>query len=113
MNKNNQTQTILDEVRAKAQLLPVPAFNRFQNSFSHIFAGGYAAGYYSYHWAQVLASDAFELFKEQGIFNSDISHKFLSTILETGGSEEPMDLFIRFRGRPPEVEALLRDHGII
>ena len=113
LNKNNQTQTILDEVRAKAQLLPVPAFNRFQNSFSHIFAGGYAAGYYSYHWAQVLASDAFELFKEQGIFNSDISHKFLSTILETGGSEEPMDLFIRFRGRPPEVEALLRDHGII
>lgn len=109
----NQAQRILDEVRQLIQLYPVPEFNRFQNGFSHIFAGGYAAGYYSYHWAEVMACDAFEPFKKEGIFNAAISRKFLTNILEKGGSEEPLDLFIRFRGRPPEIQALLDQKGIL
>ena len=108
-----QIQSILDQIRQQTSLLtPVP-FNRFQHSFAHIFGGGYAAGYYSYKWAEVMASDAFDLFLEKGIFDRDTSHRFLQTFLESGGSVEPLELFIKFRGRPPEVEALLRHSGII
>jgi oligopeptidase A len=90
-----------------------PAFNRYPHSFSHIFAGGYAAGYYRYKWAEVLSSDAFSLFEEKGLFDVDTGRRFLGTILEQGGSREPMDLFIEFRGREPQIDALLRHSGIL
>ncbi len=112
-HQHNQIQQILDKVREQSALLPIPVFNRFQNSFTHIFSGGYAAGYYSYKWAEVMASDAFDLFLEKGIFDPVTSEKFLTTFLESGGSVEPLDLFIQFRGRPPKIEPLLRQSGII
>ena len=105
-------QEILDDVRKKVSVLPVPSFNRFQHSFSHIFAGGYAAGYYSYEWADVLSSDAFSQFEEHGIFDHASGRSFLKNILEQGGSREPMDLFIAFRGREPTIDALLRQKGL-
>lgn len=111
--QQNQAQHILNSVREQTALLPVPAFNRFQNSFTHIFGGGYAAGYYSYKWAEVMASDAFGLFLEKGIFDPATSQHFLHTFLESGGAKDPLELFIEFRGRPPQVEALLRQSGII
>ena len=89
-----------------------PEFNRFQHGFSHIFAGGYSAGYYSYKWAEVLSADAFSKFEEDGIFNAETGKAFLENILEKGGSEEPMELFKKFRGREPNVDALLRHSGI-
>lgn len=105
-------QQILDDVRKEVAVLEVPEFNRFQNGFGHIFAGGYAAGYYSYKWAEVLASDAFSLFEENGIFDEQTGQSFLHNILEKGGSKEPMELFKAFRGREPKVDALLRHSGI-
>lgn len=107
-----QIQGILDEVREQVAVITPPAFNRFQHSFGHIFAGGYAAGYYSYKWAEVLSSDAFSRFEEEGIFNTQTGTDFLSNILEMGGSREPMELFKAFRGREPQVDALLRHSGI-
>lgn len=103
---------VLDDVRAKVSVIKPPAFNRFQNSFGHIFAGGYAAGYYSYKWAEVLSSDAFSKFEEEGIFNPETGRSFLENILEKGGSQEPMELFVAFRGREPNIDALLRHSGI-
>ena len=105
-------QALLDEVRAQVAVVPLPAFHRFQNSFSHIFAGGYAAGYYSYKWAEVLSADAFSRFEEEGIFNRDTGASFRRNILEAGGSQEPMELFVAFRGREPQIEPLLRHSGI-
>ena len=105
-------QATLDEVRSKTAVVKVPAFNRFQHGFSHIFAGGYSAGYYSYKWAEVLSADAFSKFEEEGIFNPATGEAFLKNILEKGGSEEPMELFKKFRGREPQVDALLRHSGI-
>lgn len=110
--KKNQAQTILDEVRAQAAVIPIPAFNRFQHSFSHIFAGSYAAGYYSYKWAEVLSSDAYEKFEETGIFNHATGKSFMENILEVGGVRDPMDNFKAFRGRAPKIDALLRLSGI-
>jgi len=110
--KPNQIQTILDEVRQDVCVLPIVPFNRFQNGFSHIFGGGYSAGYYSYKWAEVLSSDAFSKFEEEGIFNADTGRQFLHNILEKGGSEDAMDLFVKFRGRKPTIDALLRHEGI-
>jgi len=103
---------LLDQVRTQVAVVQPPSFNRFPHSFSHIFAGGYAAGYYSYKWAEVLSSDAFSLFEERGIFDNDTGIRFLSTILEQGGSREPMELFVEFRGREPQIDALLRHSGI-
>jgi len=102
----------LAEVKKKVAVLPSVEWNRFSHSFSHIFAGGYSAGYYSYLWAEVLSSDAFSRFEEEGIFNTETGQSFLNHILEMGGSEEPMELFKRFRGREPEIDALLRHSGI-
>lgn len=107
-----QLPALLDEVRSQAAVMTPPAFNRFQHSFSHIFAGGYAAGYYSYKWAEVLSADAFSRFEEEGIFNPATGQSFLKNILEKGGSKEPMELFRAFRGREPKVDALLRHSGI-
>ena len=105
-------QALLDEVRRAVAVIKAPPDNRFQHSFGHIFAGGYAAGYYSYKWAEVLSADAFSRFEENGIFDSATGRDFLHTILEQGGSREPMDLFVEFRGRKPEIDALLRHSGI-
>ena len=106
-------QEILDEVRAEVAVVKQPAYNRFQHSFAHIFAGGYAAGYYSYKWAEVLSSDAFAKFEENGIFDRKTGLEFLECVLEQGGSREPMELFKEFRGREPEIDALLRHSGIV
>jgi len=105
-------QQLLNQVREQVAVLNPPAFNRFQNSFSHIFAGGYAAGYYSYKWAEVLSADAFSLFEDEGVMNEQTGRKFRDEILSKGGSEEAMTLFINFRGREPSQEALLRHSGI-
>ena len=105
-------QSILDDVRAGVAVSQVPAWNRFQHGFTHIFAGGYAAGYYSYKWAEVLSADAFSSFEEEGIFNATTGQRFLEEILQQGGAREPLEAFKRFRGREPSSEALLRHAGI-
>ncbi|MBN1008246.1 oligopeptidase A [Amphritea pacifica] len=109
---STNVQAVLDRIRKEVAVIKPPAFNRFQHSFSHIFAGGYAAGYYSYKWAEVLSADAFSRFEEEGVFNTDTGRSFRENILEMGGSKEPMELFVAFRGREPSVEALLRHSGI-
>lgn len=103
---------ILDEVREKVAPLKPPAFNRFAHGFTHIFAGGYAAGYYSYKWAEVLSADAFSLFEEKGILDTATGLAFRQHILEQGGSRPAMDLYVDFRGREPTIDALLRHSGI-
>ncbi len=107
-----QIQETLDAVRSEVAVIKPPQYHRFQHSFSHIFAGGYAAGYYSYKWAEVLSSDAFARFEETGIFNRDTGLAFLEAVLEQGGARDPMELFVKFRGREPEIDALLRHSGI-
>jgi oligopeptidase A len=102
----------LEDVRKQVAVVQPPEFNRFENGFTHIFGGGYAAGYYSYKWAEVLSADAFSAFEETGIFNRDTGNKFLHSILEQGGSREPMELFVEFRGREPQIDALLRHSGL-
>ncbi len=108
-----QIQSLLDEVRSRVAVTQTAPFNRFQHGFGHIFGGGYAAGYYSYKWAEVLSADAFSRFQQEGIFNRQTGEKFLATILEQGGSEAPMDMFVAFMGREPEITALLRQEGIL
>ena len=103
---------VLESIRDEVSVLRPPAYNRFPNSFAHIFAGGYAAGYYSYKWAEVLSSDAFSRFEEEGVFNSETGRAFREAILARGGSQEPMVLFVDFRGREPSTEALLRHLGL-
>ncbi len=105
-------QKALDKTRNEVAVVIPPSFNRFQNGFSHIFAGGYSAGYYSYKWAEVLSADAFSLFEEQGVLNQEIGQSFLQNILEKGGSADPMTLFENFRGRKPTLDALLEHTGI-
>jgi len=103
---------ILAQVREQVAVVPVPPFNRFPHGFSHIFGGGYAAGYYSYKWAEVLSADAFSLFEERGIFDEHSGRSFMEQILEKGGSADANELFQAFRGRPPAIEPLLRHSGI-
>jgi oligopeptidase A len=114
-DKQNAAQIAkcLIDIRAQTGLPSLPSFNRFQHSFSHIFAGGYAAGYYSYKWAEVLSADAYDKFKENGLFNPDIGRLFLHSILEVGGVVDPLDAFVAFRGRKPSVDALLKQSGIV
>jgi oligopeptidase A len=107
-----QIQKLYDTIRTKISVVPNIKYNRIQHSFKHIFAGGYEAGYYSYKWAEVLAHDAFAKFQEQGIFDRKTGQLFLSCILEPGGSEDPMVLFKKFRGREPKITALLKHYGI-
>ncbi|MFP1726786.1 oligopeptidase A [Lonsdalea quercina] len=110
--KGAQILPTLADVKAQVAVMPSPSWNRFPHAFSHIFAGGYAAGYYSYLWADVLAADAFSRFEEEGIFNRTTGQSFLDNILSRGGSEEPMELFKRFRGREPKLDAMLKHYGI-
>ena len=105
-------QKLLDEVRAEVAVLVPPAFNRFQHSFSHVFAGGYAAGYYSYKWAELLSADAWSAFEEEGVFNPVTGKRFLNEVLEQGGARDAIDNFQAFRGREPTIDALLRHQGM-
>jgi oligopeptidase A len=111
-DKGGRIYDTLEKVRKQVAVMPAAKFNRFAHSFSHIFAGGYAAGYYSYKWAEVLSCDAFSLFEENGIFDAATGESFLHNILEQGGSEDAMSLFVKFRGRKPSIDALLRHNGI-
>ncbi|MFB1010387.1 MAG: M3 family metallopeptidase, partial [Thiopseudomonas sp.] len=105
-------QQVLDEVRSRVAVMTPPVWNRFANSFGHIFAGGYAAGYYSYKWAEVLSADAFSRFEEEGVLNPQTGRAFRDSVLANGGAYEPLKLFIEFRGREPQIDALLRHSGL-
>jgi len=109
---DNSYAAVLKDVRDQVAVMQPPEWNRFENGFSHIFAGGYAAGYYSYKWAEVLSADVWAYFEEKGIFNKASGQRFLQTILSQGGSQKAMDLFVNFRGRTPSVEPLLKQQGI-
>ncbi|MFL6695524.1 MAG: M3 family metallopeptidase [Vitreoscilla sp.] len=108
----DRIQATLDAVRAEIAVLVPPSFNRFQHSFSHIFSGGYAAGYYSYTWAEVLSADAFSAFEESGVLDLDTGRRYRREILEVGGSRDALDSFKAFRGRAPSIDAMLRHLGI-
>ena len=110
--KGGRVYEILEQVRDEVAVIRPPQWNRFAHAFTHVFAGGYAAGYYSYKWAEVLSADAFSLFEENGIFDQATGQSFLHNILERGGSQDAMDLFVAFRGRAPQIDALLRHCGI-
>lgn len=109
---SRSVEEILADVRSKVAIMPPKDYNRFANSFSHIFAGGYSAGYYSYKWAEILSADAYSKFEEDGVFNEKTGILFRETVLEQGGSREAMDIFVDFRGRKPKVDALLKHNGI-
>jgi oligopeptidase A len=106
-------QQLLDEIRSRVAVAIPPPYNRFQNNFSHIFAGGYGAGYYSYKWAEVLSADAYSLFEENGVLDDRSGKRFCDEILAVGGSRPALESFKAFRGREPNVEALLRHSGMI
>lgn len=110
--KESLVTDVLAAVRTKTNVVPIAPYNRFQHSFSHIFGGGYAAGYYSYSWAEVLSSDAFARFEEEGVFNQKTGLDFLKNILEVGGSMKAAEAYVAFRGRPATVDALLRQNDI-
>ena len=109
---HERIQALIDEVRDEVNIVAAPAFNRFQHSFSHIFAGGYDAGYYSYKWAEVLSADAWSAFEESGVFDAATGRSFRESILETGGSRPALESFVAFRGREPTIDALLRQQGM-
>ena len=108
----SRVHELIDEVRAEVAVVQVPAYNRFPSTFAHVFGGGYAAGYYSYKWAEVLAADAFAAFEESGVFDRATAERFRRAILATGGSRDALAAFIDFRGRPPLLEPLLKQSGI-
>jgi len=103
---------LLDEIRRQVAVVIPAEYNRFPNNFSHIFAGGYAAGYYSYKWSEVLSADAYSLFEENGVLNRDIGRRFRDEILGVGGSRPALESFVAFRGRGPQIDALLRHNGM-
>ena len=107
-----RVQQVLDEVRDQVAVVPTPAFNRFAHSFSHIFGGGYAAGYYSYKWAEVLSADAWSAFEEAGALDVPTGRRLRTEIFEAGGSRSAMENFVAFRGREPSIDALLRHQGM-
>jgi oligopeptidase A len=108
----NTPLNLLDQVRRRVALVMPPSYNRFPNSFSHIFAGGYGAGYYSYKWAEVLSADAYSLFEEMGVLSPEAGERFRREILGVGGSRPALDSFVAFRGRQPTIDALLRHSGM-
>ena len=109
---NQSVLDLLAEIRCQVAVVIPPEFNRFPNNFSHIFAGGYAAGYYSYKWAEVLSADAYSLFEENGVLNEQVGQRFWSEILGVGGSRSALESFVAFRGREPSIDALLRHNGM-
>lgn len=110
--RGNQIDKCLAEVRKETAVIPVPAFNRFQNSFAHVFAGSYAAGYYSYKWSEVLSADTYAQFEENGILDPATGRSFMKNILATGGVRDPLVSFVAFRGREPTIDALLKQNGM-
>jgi len=110
--KGDEIQNLLDTIRKKTALIKPPKYNKFQNGFAHIFAGGYAAGYYSYKWAEVLSADLFYEIVDEGIFNSKVAKKYLTTILHKGGSKSMSLLYHELMNREPDVSKLLRLNGI-
>ena len=111
--RGGRVREVLQQVRRQVGVVPAPEWNRFANSFGHIFAGGYAAGYYSYKWAEVLAADAFSAFEERGVFDRTTAQRFLDSILSRGGSRDALEAFVEFRGRRPQIRPLLLQHGIV
>ena len=107
-----EVMKVLDDVRAQVAVYPVPEYNRFPDQFSHVFAGGYAAGYYSYKWAEVLSSDAYGAFEEAGVLNPEVGARFRREVLAAGGSRPALESFVAFRGRKPQIDALLRHNGM-
>jgi oligopeptidase A len=110
--RSRSVAALLDEIRRKVAVVFPPAFNRFPQSFAHIFAGGYAAGYYSYKWAEVLSADAYSLFEERGVLDPATGGRFRDEILAVGGSRPALESFVAFRGREPRIDALLRHSGM-
>ena len=110
--QDQEVQELLDSIREKTALIQPPSYNKFQNGFAHIFAGGYAAGYYSYKWAEVLSADTFYQVVDEGIFNAPTAKKYLQTILHKGGSKSMQDLYIELMGREADTKQLLRLNGI-
>ena len=104
---------LIDEVRQEVAVIPAPSFNRMPNTFGHIFGGGYAAGYYSYKWAEVLSADAYAAFEEVGVLSPIAGAKFRHEVLARGGSRPALESFMAFRGRKPEIDALLRHNGMM
>jgi oligopeptidase A len=110
--RGSRVLELLAEVRREVAVVEPPAYNRFPHSFGHVFGGGYAAGYYSYKWAEVLAADSFAAFEEAGVFDRATAERFRGAVLATGGSRDALDSFIEFRGREPKLDALLKQSGI-
>ena len=104
---------LLNEVRRRVAVVFPPDYNRFPNNFSHIFAGGYAAGYYSYKWAEVLSADAYSLFEENGVLDPRTGQRFWNEVLGMGGSRPALESFVAFRGREPKIDALMRHNGMV
>ncbi len=111
-NGGQSAMDLLNEIRKETAVMFPPAYNRFPNNFSHIFAGGYGAGYYSYKWAEVLSADAYALFEENGVLSPEVGHRFWSEILAQGGARPALESFKAFRGREPTIDALLRHNGM-
>jgi oligopeptidase A len=109
---SQRVMDLLERVRAQVAVYPVPEFNRFPNQFAHIFAGGYAAGYYSYKWAEVLSADAYGAFEENGVLDPATGERFRREVLASGGSRPALESFVAFRGRKPQIDALLRHNGM-
>jgi oligopeptidase A len=108
----DSVQALLGRVRRQVAVVHPPEWHRFANQFSHVFGGGYAAGYYSYKWAEVLSADAFGAFEEEGVLNPGTGARFRDEVLGVGGSRPALDSFVAFRGREPRIEALLRHNGM-
>jgi oligopeptidase A len=110
---NKTALDLLLEVRQEVAVVVPPPYNRFPNNFTHIFAGGYAAGYYSYKWAEVLSADAYSLFEENGVLCEETGRRFWGEILAQGGARPALESFVAFRGREPTIDALLRHNGMV
>jgi len=106
-------EAVLDAVRREVAVVPKPPYDRVMQAFGHVFAGGYAAGYYSYKWAEVLSADAFSLFEEAGVLSPHVGARFRDEVLARGGSRTALESFVAFRGRPPSLDALLRHNGMV
>jgi oligopeptidase A len=112
-SKEDSVLDLLNRIRKEVAVVTPPDWHRFPMAFSHIFSGGYSAGYYSYKWAEVLSADAFSLFEEKGVMDPETGTRFLNEILAVGGSRPALESFQAFRGRAPSIDALLRHHGMV
>ena len=111
-DEHADARSVMAAVRREVAVVPRPEYDRFMHAFGHVFAGGYAAGYYSYKWAEVLSADAFSLFEEVGVLSPAAGARFRDEVLARGGSRPALESFVAFRGRPPQLDALLRHNGM-